>query len=53
MIDLDDTCHRKMNIHTYAAGGIFSQHNMIQKRKMTETLAHGYSSESNQQELPK
>ena len=34
-------------VNPYAAGGYFSQYKMMQKIwKMTETLAHGYSSES-------
>ena len=37
---------------TYAAGGLFGHYKMMQKSwRMTETLAHWYSSESTQQEL--
>ena len=37
----------------YAAGGLSGQHKMMQKtsKKMSETLAHGYSSESTQRKL--
>ena len=36
-------------VNPYAAGGLFGQNNMMQKsRKMTETLANGYSYESTQ-----
>ena len=36
-----------LNINPYAAGGEFGQFKMMQKTwKMTETLAHGYSSKS-------
>ena len=36
----------------YAAGGLFVQYKLMQKsRKMTETLANGYSYESTQREL--
>ena len=36
----------------YAAGSWFAQYKMMQTTfKMTETLAHGYSSESTQWEL--
>ena len=38
----------------HAADGLFGQYQMMQKnkqKKMTETLAHGYSSESTQWEL--
>ena len=40
------------NTTPYAASGWLSQYKMIQKNlERTETLAHGYSSDSNQQEL--
>ena len=39
-------------VNPYAAGGLFDQYKMMQKAwQMMETLAHGYSSESTQQEL--
>ena len=39
-------------LNPYAAGDEFGQYKMMQKNnwKMTDTLAHGYSSESTQQE---
>ena len=38
----------------YAAGGLFDQYKMMQKTwKITETLAHGYSSEGTHRELEK
>ena len=41
-----------MTINPHAAGGLFGQNRMLQKSlKMTETLAHGASTESTQQEL--
>ena len=40
------------SINPYAAGGYFGQYEIMQKTwKNPETLAHGYSSESAQQEL--
>ena len=40
------------SFNPYAAGGLFGQYQMMQKSwKMTETLAHGYSYVSTQQEL--
>ena len=39
-------------LNPYATGGLCGPYKMMQKTfKMTETLAHGYSSESSQQEL--
>ena len=40
-------------LNPYAAGGQFGQYKKMLKtfKKMTETLAHGYSSESTQREL--
>ena len=40
-------------INPYAAGGEFGQYQMMQKnlKEMTETVAHGYSSEITQREL--
>ena len=38
-------------LNTYAAGGEFGHYNMQTCWKMTETLTHGYSSESTQREL--
>ena len=39
-------------LNPYAAGGWFGQYKMMQKiRKMTQTLANGYSYESAQREL--
>ena len=32
----------------YAAGGLFGQYKMMRKKRMTGTLADGYSSESTQ-----
>ena len=39
-------------LNPYAAGGYFGQYKMMHNSlKVTETLTHGYSSESTQQEL--
>ena len=45
------TCYKSV-LNPYAAGAQFDYYKMIQKTyKMTETLAHGHSFESTQQEL--
>ena len=42
----------KIFFNPYAAGGWFGNYKIMQKsRKITETLAHGYSSESTWREL--
>ena len=39
-------------LNPYGVGGLFGQYKMMQKTyKMTETLVHGYLSESTQKEL--
>ena len=39
-------------LNPFAADGLFDQYDILTKRgEMTETLAHGYSFDSNQQEL--
>ena len=44
--------HHIRGINPYAAGGYFGQYNIMQKTfKVTESLAHGYSSESTQREV--
>ena len=45
-------CYSSSVFNPYAAGGQFSQHDMITKSwEMIETLANGYSSDSAQREL--
>ena len=51
-IEFSEITHFLMVLNPYAAGGWFGRYKIMQKTwKMTETLAHGYSSESTQWEL--
>ena len=49
LLSFPDGMMESKQFNPYAAGGLFGQNNMMQKsRKMTETLANGYSSDSTQ-----
>ena len=55
LIDKNPILINPVILNPYADGGKFGQYKMIQKKmkKMTETLAYGYSSEGTQRELSK